>query len=532
MGRIDLSVFKPNLTAFGYALFLAINAASVWGGVFPFLPPSFQTGRLVYSFFLAQALAYGLTYLSAALIAYYLPRARQRPLVYAIGAAYVMGWVCLIAAVYLPALAQGLLVAGGALLGVGAAGFYVLWQYLFSGQDADAGNHNILIGTVYSPAIYFALYLIPQAVTMLLMVIVFFPLFCLCLVLAWRRVNASQPMFDDVPRAHPQVYRQALRDYWPSALCIGTLAFGCGVIRALAINGPAMGGIVNATSMVGCFVAGSILLVVWQAKSIRINVVTAYKVAFPPVITSFLLLPLLGQGYSELFAGLLYAVYSCGIVLMMIQCARASRDRGIAPGFIYGFFAGIVYALHDVGFACGSFSDWVTVLGWDPFTVAAVTSIYLMALMFYLAQGGLPGLASRRTPDAESIELIALNAPDDAPAERERWTRKGEGRPARGASGARGADAGPSTGAGGGHGQYKDRVSKQCALLQRHYRLSDRETEVMELFARGTSIVRIAEELVISENTVKTHLKRIYAKLAVHKKQDLIDLLEEFAPKR
>lgn len=45
MGRIDLSVFKPNLTAFGYALFLAINAASVWGGVFPFLPPSFQTGR-------------------------------------------------------------------------------------------------------------------------------------------------------------------------------------------------------------------------------------------------------------------------------------------------------------------------------------------------------------------------------------------------------------------------------------------------------------------------------------------------------
>lgn len=530
MGRIDLSVFKPNLTAFGYALFLAINAASVWGGVFPFLPPSFQTGRLVYSFFLAQAVAYGLTYLSAALVAYYLPRARQRPLVYAIGAAYVMGWVCLIAAVYLPALAQGLLVAGGALLGIGAAGFYVLWQYLFSGQDADTGNHNILIGTVYSPAIYFALYLIPQAVTMLLMVIVFFPLFCLCLVLAWRRVNGGQPMFADVPRAHPQVYRQALHDYWRSALCIGTLAFGCGVIRALAISGPAMGGIVNATSMVGCFAAGGILLVVWQAKSIRINVVTAYRLAFPLVITSFLLLPLLGQGYSELFAGLLYAVYSCGIVLMMIQCARASRDRGVAPGFVYGFFAGIVYALHDVGFACGSFSDWVTVLGWDPFTVAAVTSIYLMALMFYLAQSGLPGRADRRTADAESIELIALNAPDEEPAAKARRTRRGEGPRADGMPSA--ARAGGANGADGKGGQYKDRVSKQCALLQQHYRLSDRETEVMELFARGTSIVRIAEELVISENTVKTHLKRIYAKLAVHKKQDLIDLLEEFSPKR
>ena len=34
----------------------------------------------------------------------------------------------------------------------------------------------------------------------------------------------------------------------------------------------------------------------------------------------------------------------------------------------------------------------------------------------------------------------------------------------------------------------------------------------------------------ISENTVRTHSKRIYAKLDVHKKQQLRDLVESYDP--
>ena len=51
-----------------------------------------------------------------------------------------------------------------------------------------------------------------------------------------------------------------------------------------------------------------------------------------------------------------------------------------------------------------------------------------------------------------------------------------------------------------------------------------------EHIVRGKTVVRIAEELVISENTVRMHSKRIYAKLDVHKKQDLIDLVEAAPP--
>ena len=46
-----IRALRPNVTALGYALFLAINAAGVWGGVFPFLPLDFQTPEIVFWFF-------------------------------------------------------------------------------------------------------------------------------------------------------------------------------------------------------------------------------------------------------------------------------------------------------------------------------------------------------------------------------------------------------------------------------------------------------------------------------------------------
>ena len=70
-----------------------------------------------------------------------------------------------------------------------------------------------------------------------------------------------------------------------------------------------------------------------------------------------------------------------------------------------------------------------------------------------------------------------------------------------------------------------------CELLQKKFGLSDRETEIAFLLARGYSRPYIREKLFISKNTVATHIRHIYGKLGIHSKEELIDLVTEAARK-
>lgn len=67
---------------------------------------------------------------------------------------------------------------------------------------------------------------------------------------------------------------------------------------------------------------------------------------------------------------------------------------------------------------------------------------------------------------------------------------------------------------------------ERCRQLAAEYGLTPRETQVFALLARGRDRAHIEEALTISRNTVKAHVKHIYAKLDVHAHQELIDLVE------
>ena len=68
-----------------------------------------------------------------------------------------------------------------------------------------------------------------------------------------------------------------------------------------------------------------------------------------------------------------------------------------------------------------------------------------------------------------------------------------------------------------GRGGRVDSVAKR-------YGLTAREKDVLALLDSGYSRQRIAEELGVSESTVKTHLNNLYAKLGVHKRDEALDL--------
>lgn len=69
-------------------------------------------------------------------------------------------------------------------------------------------------------------------------------------------------------------------------------------------------------------------------------------------------------------------------------------------------------------------------------------------------------------------------------------------------------------------------IEERCAELGEARGLTERETEIFAMLARGRNGQFVMDHYVVSRNTVKSHVKHIYAKLDVHSQQELIDLVE------
>ncbi|MEC4176951.1 helix-turn-helix transcriptional regulator [Adlercreutzia sp. R21] len=527
-------------SSWGYACFLTVNATSVWGGIFPFLPLEFQTAEVTLTFFLAQAVAFGGAFLASTIGSYYFPHGARRMLVSLSAVLLFVGSACLIAAMYVASAALLLVGAGGIFLGVGCAGMFMLWQRYFASLPPRAGNYRLIVGTALAPFIYFALYLVPIALTAFLIPLIFVPLCGLCVALSVREMNFEQPMFQDVPRQHPRVYRQVLSDYWRSALCVGSLAFASGVIRGVALLHEEISALVNGASMLGLLLSAAALLVLWHRTSFRFGLTSVFRVVYPVLITGFLLLPFCGPVYVNLFTALAYMVFSLVQMLMMMQCAQVSRDRGINPVFIYGFFGAVAYILQSLGFLFGWASDLTAPAGSQWLFFVALIASYGLGLTLLVATGTLfKPVVAKGTVAADPIEFFSLAAsPAATPSSAGEAGEGGVSEIVAAEGGRRLEDDGDAVpakpvrrrrrpSASEDAGAIRDRLSKQCLILQERHGLSMREAEVMELIARGNSMAAIAERLVISENTVRTHAKHIYTKLDIHKRQELLDMLNE-----
>lgn len=69
-------------------------------------------------------------------------------------------------------------------------------------------------------------------------------------------------------------------------------------------------------------------------------------------------------------------------------------------------------------------------------------------------------------------------------------------------------------------------LDQACDEAIARFGLTPREGDVLRLLARGRTSPVIQEKLYLSHNTVKTHVRHIYAKLDIHSQQELIDIVE------
>ncbi len=628
-----------DIAILGYALFLVINACSLWGGVFPFFPHEFHGEEVTFAFMLAQSMASLLTYIVILVCSFKVPSIVTKSLHGVSSFPAFLGGALLIAALYLPEWRVTLVTVAGCCMGAGGTLLSLVWARYFSAESTDRGNFFILTGTFCAPLLFALLYLVPQAVRVFLIPLIFVPLCGLSVLLSFRKLNKDLPIFQDDPRTNVPVYVRIVRVYWKSAFAIGTMGFASGLVRSIAVADVQLGDVTNAASFLGLFVVAGLMLLLWQRRSFALNLHFVFMVSFPLVAVCLAFFPFVEGRALAFISGMVFLLFSLANIIVMLQSAHICLNRGCNPFFVYGFFGSIVGLLQNGGFIFGHIAVANRLFGEQtPFAVAVIGLLVLTITLYafvgrserftsklpqydnveFISFGMKPGqhgrlmayLAAPAVPVDQELDssvfaddtinlsegeyqvIVGSDASaaagsgvgagggstngDEASGEPRTanaasrptsegatnganvptasgaaaGTGAGPGTDARARAGA-GASSGADASASNKHGAksaeaetrrtarnpfpdelYRStekgpsRITLRCKILQEEYRLTSRETEIMELIVRGYSVARIAEEHVVSENTVRTHYKHIYAKLGIHKKQELIAMVD------
>lgn len=296
-------------------------------------------------------------------------------------------------------------------------------------------------------------------------------------------------------------------------------AFFC----AAACGACRVGGSVEA-NVVAFGLAGIVLLITVFASR-RTSIYRLFLIALPLLIGGMIALAAFGAGGS-LFSGVVTnAGYALAMVLFTVLMADQSFRFGIPVVWSMAFvrlslMAGMVLGLNLPGVLESADPDIdASALAIFATTVAVVVSA--LAWVFNdgiklnelsVDAGKVPGNeepARGERPSADGMGGVEIEASSEEPAEADSLAQ----------------------GAASGVESYKRAIAQRAIDLADEYHLTVREREVVNYIALGWSVPRISAEMVVSDSTVKTHVKHAYSKLGTHSRDELrmlfgIDSLE------
>lgn len=471
-----MSVFKnlkgqQVLVTLAYGFFLACTSVMLWGGYVRFLPPQGHASEALMIEFFVRSSAFPVSLLVAGVVAYVRPKSRgwRSP---ACALVFFMAGAVLAMADRTGALSgEWPLALTGACFGWGSGLMFCALQELVAAQKVYTAGIIVFAAAGISALLFFMVELPPESVAPWVALFVLAPVTAVLAWVAQRRSPQSHPMFETVPSQRRDRCREAVVELWRPLLCVAFSAFIVGVVRIGSASGGGVLVQTNASNMVGLLVASVALLGTWRTLYERVTLMRLYQILFPLTATAFLLLPLLEGGFRQVVLSLVFLVFSVTSSLMVVSCARTARNQSLPPVLVYGLFAGIVYASSLVGSVVGLLVGAGRGVGLAELSVVALVAVYLLSLAMVAPHVK----RARRSTDVPTAN---------------------------------------------------DLVAAGCATAVERYGLSPREADVLELLARGRDVPYIAEELVISKNTVRSHTKNIFAKTGVHSRQELIDLVE------
>ena len=290
----------------------------------------------------------------------------------------------------------------------------------------------------------------------------------LCL---WR--SYSTLPFD----AYPPAYQHDFLFPWKPVLVIGIYSFVYGM-RGGIFSGP-----LSMNSGMGAFAGALVVYLLVSRFGEKLDFTLLWKIAMPLMIVSLAPLDGVVAGWSTVADFCALASYTILLLLIMAIMSNLSYRYGVCALWIFAIERAFRMATSQTGRLVGenivsstALPDFV-----QPIALIVMAGALVSVICFFFSEKQVTsqwGVVLKH-PIADDLEFY----------------------------------------------MEKNHLGIKCKELASEHGLTAREGEILLLIVKGKHLSQIAGELNISKNTVKTHTRHIYAKLAINSRSELMDIL-------
>lgn len=436
----------------------------------------------------------------------------------------------------------------GALYGVSSVVLSCTWLEEFARQSLREAPRHMVIG------LFIQLVAVTASAVFSQMALVVSALVFLAVSAACFAVVNQEPAADAIGFAQSESrsrvdVRGFLHRFGNPFMCLFVLVGVVGILHT-SVLGSASEHIVGDVSMAIPLGVATLITAVFAVVAMRLPDPTAvYKACLPVMLVLLSLLPFVGQLLGPLAGTIMIACNDVCGMLFLFYIVGAAHRHGWRSYVLSGVYLGGSNLFLCIGLAIGlglgaASADY----GVSLLTLLAFAAMYPLGIAFVVLMR-----RGKRRDGAASGQGLST---EDAQADESFRThgQVGESASSHGAvliAQQSNSQAGQTSGQVGESARVPERKSESTqaheralegaqtpeqpdwpailATFSKRYGLTRRESEICSYLVRGRSARHIAEELVISENTVWTHIKNVYAKTATSGKDSLIELFESQA---
>lgn len=402
------------------------------------------------------------------------------------------------------------------------------WVELFAVERPSEAIAHIGLGTIVSVIGRYAFSAIDHQTALMAATALASICAALCLIAARRLLPRS--LGDEAvlpaPTQSKQPEREAVNELGDTLLAFCALEGVVGLVNsfmfAAAIDFEGSPFVSN-TAMAAA--AALFVLVTLVAQRIP-RATTIFRIIFPIISAMVVFVPLLSEGYSRAFSTILLLSYDFMAIFITYQVAYLSNKHRVSSYSMLGLSTACANASLLVALIIGTIfghGDAQEVPDSMRFMVLSCAVIYMLSMVLvFFSRNRKKAQSTQSIRENEQIEAHAPLASDDANENELAALQDVAGSDKNISPNAYPEELSEAT----DRLAYIDPIELTCDRLAREYHLTERETEVLAQLARGRTNTYIAEDLMISPTTVRGHIRNIYSKLDVHKRQELIDLFQ------